>query len=67
MDDLLPIIEAYVQAWHGIPAPNEAARILAADLADAIRAFEGQRGRLQFEDEPSSFELALEDCKDAAP
>ena len=62
--DFLAATEAYTEAWHGIPAPNAPARILAAELHDVIRAFEAQRGRLQFEDEPASFEAALQDCKD---
>ena len=64
MMDFLRATEAYVETWHGIPAPNEAGRILLAELADTVRAFEAQRGRLQFEDEPGSFEAALRDCKD---
>lgn len=64
MTDFLAATEAYVEAWHGIPAPNEAGRILAAELAGTVRAFEAQRGQLRFEDEPGSFEAALQDCKD---
>ena len=56
--------EAMIAAWHGIAAPNEAARILAADLAATIAAFEAVRGQLRFEDEPSSFDAALQACKE---
>ena len=62
-DDFLAQTEAYIAAWHGVSAPNSAARRLAAELAGTIRAFEAQRGKLQFEDEPSSFEAALQACK----
>lgn len=61
--DFLAATEAYVEAWHGITAPNEPARRLAAELEAVIRNFEAQRGRLRFEDEPGSFEAALRDCK----
>jgi hypothetical protein len=63
-DDFLAATEASIAAWHGIHVPNEAGRRLAADLANTIRAFEAQRARLRFEDEPSSFEAALRDCKE---
>lgn len=56
--------EAYIGAWHGIVLPNDAARRMAADLEATIRAFEAQRGRLQFEHEPSSFDSALQATKD---
>jgi hypothetical protein len=56
--------EAFVAAWHGIAAPNEAAKRMAADLASTIRAFEAVRARMRFEDEPSSFEAALRDCRE---
>lgn len=63
-DDFAAQTEAYIAAWHGITVPNEAARRMAADLAAVIRAFEGQRDRLRFEDEPSGFEAALRECKE---
>jgi len=62
--ELLALIEANVQAWHGIAPPNAPAKRLAAELAQTIAAFEAQRDRLQFEDEPSSFETALLACKE---
>ena len=63
-DEFTRQTEAYIAAWHGIHLPNDAARRLAADLAGTIRAFEAQRDRLQFEDEPSGFEAALQACKE---
>lgn len=56
--------EEYVAAWHGIQPPNDPARRMAADLAATIAAFEAQRSVLQFEDEPSSFEAALQEFKE---
>ena len=63
-DDFLDKTEAYIEAWHGVKRPNDPAQRLAADLANTIAAFEAQRGRLRFEDEPSSFEAALRDLKE---
>jgi hypothetical protein len=65
-DPFLAEIQAYVATWHGIIVPNDPARRLAADLASTIKAFEAQRARLRFEDEPSSFEAALRDMKEGA-
>ena len=62
--DFLATTEALISAWHGITAPNDAARRLAADLASTVAAFEKVRGTLRFEDEPSSFEVALRECKE---
>ena len=59
MDPFLAEIEQTIARWHGIVAPNEPARRMAADLVETIRAFEAERGALVFEDEPSSFESAL--------
>lgn len=58
--DFLPATEAMIERWHGIAAPNEPARRLAADLENTVRAFEALRGRMKFEDEPASFEAALQ-------
>ncbi|MBI3500015.1 MAG: hypothetical protein HY058_22205 [Proteobacteria bacterium] len=67
MDEVLTRIEAAIASWHGIAVPNEAARRMAGELADSIRAFERLRGTLQFEDEPSSFEAALQATKEQPP
>ena len=64
MDDFEAEIEATIARWHGIVAPNEPARRMAADLINTIRAFEALRGTLAFEDEPASFEAALHDTKE---
>jgi hypothetical protein len=62
--DFLATTEATIAVWHGITPPNDAARRLAADLASTITAFEAVRGTLRFEDEPSSFEAALQEVKE---
>jgi hypothetical protein len=60
------LIEDSVAAWTGITPPNEPARRMAADLAGVIAAFETLRGTMRFEDEPSSFEAALQATKEAS-
>ncbi|HVY15407.1 MAG TPA: hypothetical protein VHB27_09270 [Rhodopila sp.] len=59
-------VESTISRWHGIEPPNDPARRLAAELADTIAAFEALRGTLAFEDEPSSFEAALQAAKEPA-
>ena len=67
MDPFLAEIEQTIARWHGIPAPNEPGRRMAADLIHTIRAFEALRGTLAFEDEPSSFEAALRETMEPQP
>ena len=64
MASLLDTIEDSVAAWSGIVPPNDPARRFAADLAATIAGFEALRGSLAFEDEPSSFEAALQATKE---
>ena len=64
MDPFLAEIEQTIARWHGIEAPNDPGRRMAADLAATIQAFEALRGTLVFEDEPSSFEAALHDTRE---
>jgi hypothetical protein len=59
-------VEATITRWHGIEPPNEPARRLASELAATIAAFEALRGTMAFEDEPSSFEAALQATKEGA-
>ncbi len=59
-------VESTISRWHGIKPPNKPAKRLAAELADTIAAFEKLRGTLVFEDEPSSFEAALQATKEAS-
>jgi hypothetical protein len=64
MDPFQAETESTIARWFGIAPPNDAGRRMAADLTATIRAFEAQRGTLVFEDEPSSFEAALQATKD---
>lgn len=59
-------VEATIARWFGIKAPNKPAKRLAAELAATVAAFEALRGTLVFEDEPSSFESALQATKESA-
>jgi hypothetical protein len=59
-------LESTIARWHGIRPPNEPGKRLAAELADTIAAYEALRGTLVFEDEPSSFEAALQATKEGA-
>jgi hypothetical protein len=66
MDEFLAGTEATIARWHAIEAPNDPAKRLAAELSETIAAFEALRGTLVFEDEPASFEAALQATKEAA-
>lgn len=57
-------IEKQIVFWTGIAPPNAQAREMAAQLEALIKDFEAQQGLLAFEDEPSSFEAALQATKD---
>jgi hypothetical protein len=56
--------ESTIARWFDIAPPNDPGRRMAADLAATIKAFEALRGTLVFEDEPSSFEAALQATKE---
>jgi hypothetical protein len=60
------LVETTIARWHGIEPPNDPGLRLAAELAATIAAFEALRGTLEFEDEPSSFEAALQATKEGA-
>jgi hypothetical protein len=67
MTTFLAQTEAMIETWHGVTAPNDPARRMAAELAETIAAFEKLRGTLVFEDEPASFEAALQATKETTP
>jgi hypothetical protein len=64
---LREIVAVQARTWSGIEQPNEAAGVMADALADTIAGFEALRGQLAFEDEPSSFEAALQETKEPQP
>ncbi len=59
----VPTMEA-IRRWSGVDCPNDAARQGLVDMVSLIEGFEALRGSMVFEDEPSSFEAALRDCKE---
>ena len=64
MDDFPTATETSIARWFGIEPPNDPGRRMAADLVRTIAAFEKLRGTMVFEDEPSSFEAALQATKE---
>jgi hypothetical protein len=64
MDPFQADAETMIERWFGVTPPNDPARRMVADLAGMIRAFEAVRDTLVFEDEPSSFEAALQATKE---
>ena len=64
MDDFPTVTETTIARWFGVSPPNDPGRRMAADLVHTIAAFEQLRGTLVFEDEPSSFEAALQATKE---
>ncbi len=57
-------VEVQAVTWTGISEPNDAAGAMADMLAFSIKGFATLRGELAFEDEPSSFEAALQETKE---
>jgi hypothetical protein len=58
------LIAEQAETWSGVTPPNAAGVTLAASLEASIKGFEAIRGSLRFEDEPSSFEAALQATKE---
>lgn len=56
-----------IEAWLGFPPPNPMAGEFVDGFVGVIEGYERLRGQLEFEDEPSSFEAALEETKDPSP
>ena len=59
--------EEQAKVWSGVAAPNAASGDFVRALTEAIQGFERTRGQLVFEDEPSSFEAALQEAKERTP
>jgi len=57
-------VEEQAKVWLGIAPPNPASRDFVRGLAEMVQGFERTRGQLSFEDEPSSFEAALQETKE---
>lgn len=63
--ELLAIAEDTAAFWSAVVPPNAAALEMTRGLGPVIVGFEALRGGLAFEDEPSSFEAALQATKEA--
>jgi len=61
---LKDIIAVQARTWTAVEPPNEAGGVMADMLGASITAYEALRGTLAFEDEPSSFEAALQETKE---
>jgi hypothetical protein len=59
--------EDQAKLWSGVAPPNAVSGDFARGLTEAIQGFERTRGQLVFEDEPSSFEAALQETKEGTP
>ena len=65
MDEkLAKVVEDEAALWSGVAVPNAVAREMTARIDDVIKGFEALRGAMAFEDEPSSFEAALQATKE---
>ena len=60
-------LEEQAKLWSGVVPPNAASGDFARGLSEAIQGLERTRGELVFEDEPSSFEAALQETKERSP
>jgi aspartyl-tRNA(Asn)/glutamyl-tRNA(Gln) amidotransferase subunit A len=58
-EGLLPEIERQIGVWHGIAAPNRAARVQAGQLAETIEGYARLRGEPRLEAAPGDLRHAL--------
>lgn len=61
------LVAEQAQAWSAVVPPNDAAIAFAAGLTSVIEGFARLQGQMAFEEEPSSFEAALQATKERAP
>lgn len=61
---LSDVMAEQAAVWSGVKPPNEAGIRLAQAMDSVIAGYEALRGQLAFEDEPSSFEAALQAVKE---
>lgn len=64
--DVTTRTEEAIARWSGVTCPNEAARLGLGDFPGLIAELETLGKTLAFEDEPSSFEAALQAEKEAS-
>lgn len=63
-EEFEPQMVEQIETWIGVPPPTDTARAWLDQLAGVIKGFEALRGTLAFEDEPASFEAALQAVKE---
>lgn len=61
---LVPPTMEQIARWQGVQLPNATARHGLGEMQGLIDAMAKLRNTMVFEDEPSSFEAALRDCKE---
>jgi hypothetical protein len=66
-NDIEHQVEEQAKVWSGVAPPNAASCDFARGLTEVIRGLQRTRGQLAFEDEPSSFEAALQETKERNP
>ncbi len=66
-NEIEELVEAQVARWLGVEPPSSTGHEYAKGMASLIASFESLRADLQFEDEPSSFEAALQETKERGP
>lgn len=61
---LRELVAGQAATWSGVEQPNEAAGVMADMLDSSLKGLAALRGQLRFEEEPSSFEAALQETKE---
>jgi hypothetical protein len=65
--DIKALVREQAEAWSGVMPPNAVSEDLAAGFSGLIAGLTALRGQIAFEDEPSSFEAALQATKEPSP
>ena len=65
-EQIAKLVGEVAEAWSSVKPANRPAVLLAGQLESAIAGFTAERSRMKFEEEPSSFEAALQATKEAA-
>jgi hypothetical protein len=60
-------VKEQAKFWSGVAPPNATSEEFARGLVEIANGFERLRGQMVFEDEPSSFEAALQEIKERTP
>ncbi|MBB95445.1 MAG: hypothetical protein CML68_12745 [Rhodobacteraceae bacterium] len=63
-DDLAKLFEDVARTWSSVPLPNPVGVQMALPLQDTITGLAAEHGRMAFEEEPSSFDAALQATKE---